>query len=43
MGTEKDSNYTITIPDIPGIDRQNISNKLLDIAREAIINREVCE
>lgn len=41
MGTEKDSNYKIIIPDMPGIDRESIADKLLDIARETIINREV--
>lgn len=41
IGTEKDSNYKIIIPDMPGIDRESIADKLLDIARETIINREV--
>lgn len=42
MGTEKDGNYKIEIPNIPGIDRTNITNRLLDIARETIASREVC-
>lgn len=41
MGTEKDGNYRIEIPNIPGIDKTNITNRLLDIARETIANREV--
>ena len=40
MGTEEDTNYKIEIPDIPGINRTSIADKLLDIAREAITNRE---
>lgn len=40
MGTEEDTNYKIEIPDMPGINRESIADKLLDIAREAIINRE---
>ena len=39
MGTEEDSNYKINIPDIPQLNRESISNKLLDIARECIIAR----
>lgn len=41
MGTEKDGNYRIEIPNIPGIDKTNITNRLLDIARETIASREV--
>ena len=41
MGTETDTNYKLVIPDIPGIDRESIANKLLDIARETIVNREI--
>ena len=40
MGTESDTNYKIEIPDIPGLNKESIADKLLDIAREAIINRE---
>lgn len=40
MGTEQDTNYKIEIPDIPGLNKESIADKLLDIAREAIINRE---
>lgn len=40
MGTESDTNYKIEIPNIPELDRESIADKLLDIAREAIINRE---
>lgn len=39
MGTEEDSSYKITIPDVPGITKENIQNKLLAIAKECIVNR----
>ena len=39
LGTEKDTNYKLIIPEIPGIDRESIANKLLDIARETISQR----
>lgn len=42
MGTEKDGNYRIEIPDIPGINKENITKKLLDLARETIATREIC-
>lgn len=41
MGTEEDSNYKITIPNIEGLNKENMYNKLLDIARECIVNRTV--
>lgn len=41
MGTEKDSNYKIIIPDIPNLNKDVISNRLLDIARECIVNRNI--
>lgn len=41
MGTEKDSHYKLEIPTIPGIDRQSIADRLLDIAREAIVGVKV--
>ncbi len=41
MGTELDSDYRISIPDIPGINKESIADKLLDIARECITQREV--
>lgn len=41
MGTEKDTNYKLVIPDIPGINKESMSNKLLDIARETISHRTV--
>lgn len=41
MGTEEDTNYRIEIPDIPGLNKESIADKLLDIAREAITNKEV--
>lgn len=43
MGTETDSAYKIDIPEIPGITKESMTDKLLDIAREAIINRVVNE
>lgn len=41
MGTEKDSTYKIAIPEIPGINKESISDKLLDIAMKCITDREV--
>ena len=41
MGTEEDSSYKIEIPEVPGISKQNISDKLLDIAMKCITERQV--
>lgn len=41
MGTEKDSPYKIVIPEIPGINKEVISDKLLDIAKKCITDRQV--
>lgn len=41
MGTEVDSPYRIVIPEIPGINKDNISDKLLDIAKKCITDRQV--
>lgn len=41
MGTETDSTYKIQIPEIPGISKDNITDKLLDIAMKCITDREV--
>ncbi len=41
MGTEKDSTYRIEIPEIPGINKESISDKLLDIAMKCITDRQV--
>lgn len=40
MGTEEDSNYKFIIPEIEGINKQSIADKLLDIARECITYRK---
>lgn len=40
MGTEEDSSYKIEIPEVPGVNRENISNKLLDIAMKCITDRQ---
>lgn len=40
MGTEEDSNYKIIIPEIPGLTKESIADKLLDIARECITYRK---
>lgn len=42
MGTEEDSTYKIKIPELPGIERQSIADKLLDIAMKCITDREIC-
>lgn len=41
MGTEEDSAYKITIPEAPGINKESISDKLLDIAMKCITERQV--
>lgn len=41
MGTEKDTKYKINIPEIPGITKESIADKLLEIAKQNIINREI--
>lgn len=41
MGTETDSPYKIIIPEVPGINKDNISDKLLDIAKKCITNRQI--
>lgn len=41
MGTETDSPYKIVIPEIPGINKENISDKLLDIAKKCITDRQI--
>lgn len=41
MGTETDSTYKIEIPEIPGINKESISDKLLDIAMKCITDRQV--
>ena len=42
MGTEK-SPYKITIPDIKGINKESIQDKLLDIAMKCVVDRVVEE
>lgn len=41
MGTETDSTYKIEIPNVPGINKEKISDKLLDIAMKAITDRQL--
>ncbi len=41
MGTEEDSDYQIIIPEIPEITKESMADRLLDIARECIVNREI--
>lgn len=41
MGTKEDSTYKINIPEIPGTTVESIQDKLLDIAKECIVNREL--
>lgn len=41
MGTEQDSTYKIEIPELPGINKENITDKLLDIAMKCITDRQV--
>ena len=41
MGTKEDSTYKINIPEIPGITVESIQDKLLEIAKECIVCREL--
>lgn len=41
MGTEEDSTYKIEIPEVPGINKEVISDKLLEIAMKCITDRLV--
>lgn len=41
MGTEEDSTYKINIPEIPGTTVESIQDKLLEIAKECIVCREL--
>ena len=41
MGTEEDSTYRINIPEIPGTTVESIQDKLLEIAKECIVCREL--
>lgn len=41
MGTEEDSTYKITIPELPSIDKEIVSSRLLDIAMKCITERQV--
>lgn len=41
MGTKEDSTYKINIPEIPGITVERIQDKLLEIAKECIVCREL--
>ena len=41
MGTEQDSTYKINIPEIPGTTSESIQDKLLEIAKECIVNRKL--
>ena len=41
MGTKEDSTYKINIPKIPGITVESIQDKLLEIAKECIVCREL--
>lgn len=41
MGTEKDSPYKIKIPNILGINKESISDRLLDIAMKCITERQI--
>lgn len=41
MGTEQDSIYKINIPEIPGTTSESIQDKLLEIAKECIVCREL--
>ena len=41
MGTEEDSTYKIKIPELPGTTVESIQDKLLEIAKDCIVNRKL--
>lgn len=41
MGTTEDSPYRIEIPKVPEINRENITDRILSIAKECIVNRNI--
>ena len=41
MGTDKDSVYKIKIPELPGTTVESIQDKLLEIAKDCIVNRKL--
>lgn len=41
MGTKEDSTYKINIPELPGITVESIQDKLLEIAKECIVCRQL--
>ncbi len=41
MGTEEDSTYKIKIPELPGATVESIQDKLLEIAKDCIVNRKL--
>lgn len=41
MGTKEDSPYRIKFPEIPGTTRESLQDKLLEIAKDCIVNREL--
>ena len=41
MGTEEDSTYKIRIPELPGTTTESIQDKLLEIAKNCIVNRKL--
>lgn len=41
MGTEEDSIYKIQIPKIKGLINESIQDKLLEIAKDCIVNKQL--
>jgi hypothetical protein len=41
MGTEEDSIYKIQIPKIKGLVNESIQDKLLEIAKDCIVNKQL--
>lgn len=41
MGSSEDSSYKIVIPEVPEIDRVSVTDKLLQIAKDCITNRNI--
>jgi hypothetical protein len=41
MGTESSSTYRLEIPEVPGLTKDRITDSLLEIAKNVIIDRNI--
>jgi hypothetical protein len=43
MGTESSTTYKLEIPDVPGITKDRITDNLLEIAKNVIVERNILQ